>query len=406
MTATKGAVAMHRLLRNTTVVGALVGLLALLPIGPVAAEDGVTDKEIVIGAGMDLTGAVANWGVNIKAGMEAVFNRVNEAGGVHGRKIRLIAYDHVYQPPKAVTNAKRLVERDRVFIMMGHLGTPTTKAVKEYLEEKKVPNVFPSTAASIWTTSGPWHIGDLATYADQTWMIIDHLVKDKKLKKIASFYQDDEYGLDGHLAGKARLKQYDLAYVAEVDYKRADIDFSSQAAKLKESGAEAVILQAVYREPPRLAEQCHAIGYDPLFIGPSPIVVDKTIELGGKHVEGMVGVEVYPLPTEPGPFLDRYRADMKKYFPNLALDTTNLYGYQKAALFVEGLQRAGRDLTRQSLLKAIASIKDWDPGWGLKYSYGGDNRRVMSRVGRLVVVKDGKWTKIGDWKELQEGGRR
>jgi ABC-type branched-subunit amino acid transport system substrate-binding protein len=406
MTHTKGAVAMKRLLASAAVLSALVGLLVLVGSGPVGAEDGVTDKEIVVGAGMDLTGAVANWGVNIKSGIEAVFNRVNEAGGVHGRKIRLIAYDHVYQPPKAVTNAKRLVERDRVFVMMGHLGTPTTKAIKEYLEERRVPNIFPSTAASMWTTSGQWHIGDLATYADQTWMIIDHLVKQKKIKKIASFYQDDEYGLDGHLAGKARLKQHELAYIAEVDYKRADIDFSSQAAKLKESGAEAVILQAVYREPPRLAEQCHAIGYHPLFIGPSPIVVDKTIELGGKHVEGMMGVEVYPLPTEPGAFLDLYRADMKKYFPNLALDTTNLYGYQKAALFVEALQRAGRDLTRASLLKGIESIKDWDPGWGLKYSYGGDARRVMSRVGRLVVVKDGKWTKTSEWMELTEGGRR
>ena len=393
-------------MKRSRILAALVGLLALIPGAPMWAEDGVTDKEVLIGAGLDLTGAVANWGVNIKAGMESVFNRVNEAGGVHGRKIKLIAYDHVYQPPKAVTNAKRLVERDKVFVMMGHLGTPTTKAIKEYLEEKQVPNIFPATAASMWVTSGKWHVGDLATYADQTWMIIDYLVKERKIRKIASFYQDDEYGLDGHLAGKARLKQHDLAYTIEVDYKRADIDFSSQAAKLKESGAEAVILQAVYREPPRLAEQCHAIGYYPLFIGPSPIVVDKTIELGGKHVDGMMGVEVYPLPTEPGPFLDLYRADMKKYFPNLALDTTNLYGYQKAALFVEALQRTGRNLTRESVLKAIESIKDWDPGWGLKYSYGGDNRRVMSRVGRLVVVKDGKWTKKSEWIELQEGGRK
>jgi len=397
---------MKRLLGSVAALTALVGLVTVIAAAPARAEDGVTDKEIVIGAGLDLTGAVANWGVNIKSGMEAVFNRVNEAGGVHGRKIKLVAYDHVYQPPKAVINAKRLVERDHVFVMMGHLGTPTTKAIKDYLEEKQVPDIFPATAASIWTTSGKWHVGDLATYADQTWMIVDYLVKQRKIRKIASFYQDDEYGLDGHLAGKARLKQMDLTYVAEVDYKRADIDFSSQAAKLKESGAEAVILQAVYREPPRLAEQCHAIGYYPLFIGPSPIVVDKTIELGQKHVDGMMGVEVYPLPTEPGPFLDLYRADMKKYFPSLALDTTNLYGYQKAALFVEALQRTGRNLTRESLLKSIESIKDWDPGWGLKYSYGGDNRRVMSRVGRLVVVKDGKWTKVSDWIELQEGGRK
>jgi len=194
--------------------------------------------------------------------------------------------------------------------------------------------------------------------------------------------------------------------VAEVDYKRADIDFSSQAAKLKESGAEAVIVQAVYREPPRLAEQCHAIGYNPLFIGPSPIVLAKTIELGGKHVEGLMGVEVYPLPTEPGAFLDQYRADMAKYFPGLPIDTTNLYGYQKAALFVEAMQRAGRNLTRDSVLKAIETIKDWDPGWGLKYGYGGDNRRGMSNAGRLVVVKDGKWVKVSDWTELKEIGRR
>src|SRR4030095_15027862 len=96
--------------------------------------------------------------------------------------------------------------------------------------------------------------------------------------------QDDEYGLDGHLAGKTRLKQHELAYVAEVDYKRADIDFTSQPAKLKEPAAEAVILQAVYREPPRLSEQCHAIGYHPLFIGPPPIVVGKTRQLRGDHV--------------------------------------------------------------------------------------------------------------------------
>ena len=386
----------------------IVGLLVLLGgVAVCAAEDGVTDKEVVIGAGLDLTGAVANWGVNIKAGMDAVFSRVNAAGGVHGRKIRLIAYDHVYQPPKAVTNAKRLVERDKIFVMMGHLGTPTTKAVMDYLQDKQVPNIFPATLASIWTNSGKYHVGDLATYADQTGLIVDYLVKERKIRKIASFYQDDEYGLDGHLAGKARLKHtHDLAYVAEVDYKRADIDFSSQAAKLKESGADAVIVQAVYREPPRLAEQCHAIGYYPLFIGPSPIVLAKTIELGGKHVEGLMGVEVYPLPTEPGAFLDQYRADMAKYSPGLPIDTTNLYGYQKAALFVEAMQRAGRNLTRDSVLKAIESIKDWDPGWGLKYGYGGDKRRGMSNAGRLVIVKDGQWVKVSDWTELKEVGRK
>jgi branched-chain amino acid transport system substrate-binding protein len=100
----------------------IVLILMSSPRAVRAAEIGVTDKEIVVGAGVDLTGAVANWGVNIKAGMEAVFNRVNEAGGVYGRQIRLITYDHVYQPPKAVANAKRLVERDKVFIMMGHLA--------------------------------------------------------------------------------------------------------------------------------------------------------------------------------------------------------------------------------------------------------------------------------------------
>jgi branched-chain amino acid transport system substrate-binding protein len=384
----------------------IVLILVSNPRAVRAAEIGVTEKEIVVGAGVDLTGAVANWGVNIKAGMEAVFNRVNDAGGVHGRQIRLITYDHVYQPPKAVANAKRLVERDKVFIMMGHLGTPTTKAIMGYLEEHKVPNVFPATLASLWATSGKWHVGDVATYADQTWLIIDYLVKERKLTRIASFYQDDEYGLDGHLAGKARLQRYGLEYIAAVDYKRADIDFSSQAAKLKESGAEAVILQAVYREPPRLAEQCHAMGYTPLFIGPSPIVLDKTIELGGKHVEDVIGVEVWPPPTDPGPFLDQYRADMQKYAPHLPLDMTNLYGYQKAALFVEALQRTGRDLTRESLLQAITTIKDWDPGWGLKYSYGGDDRRVMSRAARLVMVQEGKWVRMSDWMELEEGGRR
>src|SRR5262245_23052061 len=143
--------------RRLDIVGVLAVLCAAFVLGasPAAhADDGITDKEVTVGAGLDLTGAVANWGVNIKAGMEAVFNRVNEAGGIHGRKIKLVSYDHVYQPPKAVINAKRLVERDKVFVMMGHLGTPTTKAIKDYLEEKQVHDIFPATAASIWTTSG------------------------------------------------------------------------------------------------------------------------------------------------------------------------------------------------------------------------------------------------------------
>jgi branched-chain amino acid transport system substrate-binding protein len=140
-------------------------------------------------------------------------------------------------------------------------------------------------------------------------------------------------------------------------------------------------------------------------IGVSAIVVNKTIELGGKHVEGVIGVEIYPLPTDLGPFLDQYRADMRKYFPGLALDTTNLYGYQKAALFVEALQRAGRNLTHESLLTAIESIKGWDPGWGLTYSYGGEDRRVMSRAARLVIVQDGRWTRLGNWLELDEMAR-
>src|SRR2546428_2454869 len=97
---------------------------------------------------------------------------------------------------------------------------------------------------------------------------------------------------------------------------------------------------------------------------------------------------------------------MAKYAPGLPIDTTNLYGYQKAALFVEAMQRAGRNLTRDSLLKAIESIKDWDPGWGLKYTYGGDNRRGMSNAGRLVVVKGGKMKKMGEWVELKGDGRR
>ena len=142
---------MERFRRCYAVLAACISLILLSsPLVAWAAEVGVTDKEILVGAGMDLTGAVANWGVNIKAGMEAVFNRVNEAGGVHGRKIKLITYDHVYQPPKAVANAKRLVERDKVFIMMGHLGTPTTKAIMGYLEEQKVPNIY-------WRNTGSQH---------------------------------------------------------------------------------------------------------------------------------------------------------------------------------------------------------------------------------------------------------
>ena len=174
-----------------------------------------------------------------------------------------------------------------------------------------------------------------------------------------------------------------LNYVAEVDYKRADIDFSSQAAKLKETGAEAVILQAVYREPPRLAEQSHAIGYNPVFIGPSPIVVEKTIELGGKHVEGMIGIEVYPLPSDPGALRTPIPGGYAKVFSQSGPGYHQpVWVTRKPLRIAEALQRAGRELTRDSLLQAITTIKDWNSAWGLKYNYAGDDRRVMTRSAR------------------------
>ena len=149
-----------------------------------------------------------------------------------------------------------------------------------------------------------------------------------------------------------------------MDYKRADIDFSSQAAKLKESGAEAVILQAVYREPPRLAEQCHAIGYNPLFIGPSPIVLDKTIELGGKHVEGVMGVEVYPLRPSParswtstGPTC---RSTSRTWPWTRRISTAT----RRPPCSSKPCSAPGKNLTRDSLFKAIEYDQGLGPGLG------------------------------------------
>src|SRR6187549_2718674 len=221
-----------------------LALLALGATGAMAqnANQGVSKGEIVIGSIQDLSGPIAGFGKQVRLGMLLRVDEINEQGGINGRKIKLIVEDSAYDPKKAVLAAQKLVNQDKIFAMVGHIGTAQNMAAMPVQFEKNVINFFPVTAAR--EMYEPFHklkYSFAATYYDQMKAAVPKLVKEKNAKKVCSMYQDDEFGLEVQRGADDGLKTIGMTMVEKTSYKRGATDFSSQVAKLKSSGCDAVV---------------------------------------------------------------------------------------------------------------------------------------------------------------------
>ena len=211
----------------------LLLLLAVVLVAPrVAAEPGVTDTEIVVGGSNSFSGPLAYTGEQItKFGVDLYFKVVNDAGGIHGRKVRAVYYDDGYRPQDAVANTKKLVEQDNVFAIIIPQGSPPVVATLEYLEQQKVPMLFPYQSSPV--TRGRRYVFQGMTLSDRSSrMMIDYLAGTRKFKKFAALYQDDEYGKSFLAAFEKDLGRYGLKLTATEWIKRGVTDVSAQIAKL------------------------------------------------------------------------------------------------------------------------------------------------------------------------------
>ncbi|MBW2180169.1 MAG: ABC transporter substrate-binding protein, partial [Deltaproteobacteria bacterium] len=225
-------------------------------------EVGITDTEIIIGSHQDLSGPIAGWGTQVKMGMEMRVKEINDAGGIHGRKIRLIVEDNAYDPKKAIMVTNKMIEKDKVFCFIGNMGSPTAGASKPIISKKKIPQMMPLTAASLFFEPyDRYSFGGFVPYYDQARALTKYFVEKKGKKMVGIMYQDDEMGAIMLKGVKDQLAEMDMELTAAESYKRGATDFSTQIAKLKKADCDFVVLATVIRETVGALKEAHKLGW-------------------------------------------------------------------------------------------------------------------------------------------------
>lgn len=376
---------MHITLKIRTKKAIFMKLLKILSICSVAAfatvpalaESGVTDTSILLGTSNAQSGPAAALGTGVSEGIKVYFDKVNAAGGVHGRTISVKNYDDGYEPKKAIRNTQNLIKKDDVFALIGYVGTPTAKAVVPITNRAKIPFFAPFTGAGFLRTPVKENIFNLrASYNDETGAIVDNLVA-KGQKKIGLFMQNDSYGKAGQSGVLAGLSKHGLELNGLGTYERNTVDVDAAVAKLKEANPDAVVMVGAYKACAAFMKAAHAAGFKPTFINISFVGTSALIKESGAAGEGSFVSQVVPNPfTSDLEIVKQYRADMSA--AGKSPEFTSLEGYVQAAVFVKALKKAGKDLTRDSLKAALNSLS-YDLG-GLKVAFSKDDHQALKKV--------------------------
>jgi branched-chain amino acid transport system substrate-binding protein len=381
--------------------GVLVGVLALAGAAMAQRTEtrGVTPTEIVLGMHTDLSGPAATYGVSSSNAVKMRFDEINEKGGIHGRKIKLIIEDTQYQVPRAVQAGAKLINRDRIFAMVAGLGTPMNNALFKDQLDAGVPNLFPLSAAR--SMFEPFHklkFYGAATYVDQVRAGISYFVTKKGKKAVCAMYQDTDFGkevLDGIQLQAEKMK---IKLAETTTHKPTDQDFTAQITKLKAAGCDLVVLGTIVRDSIVPYSTARKIGWtDVDFLGSAASYDLFVAAAQGGVTEGLYAMGLTDMPYRDtlGPaaqaWFDRYK-DRYKVEPNIGA----VYGHVAADLTAVALDKAGASLSLDSFVKAMESIKSYrDIFNGPEASFGPDKHQGASSS-FLAVVKGGRWVRLTD----------
>ncbi|NKB69213.1 MAG: ABC transporter substrate-binding protein [Candidatus Latescibacteria bacterium] len=341
---------------------------------PATAEDvpGVTDDQIRIGTIADLTGPAAFAGQETSAGARLYLQHINAQGGIHGRTIDLKVEDDGYSPPRTVAAFRKLVDRDRIFCFVGNTGTPTTTASFPFIEHARIPVVAPiSFASTMHTPVKRYVFATDPSYDIQAWLIVQHILASEEgtALRLATLYQDDAMGRDGLKGLRQAAAHYGLSIVAEETYKSGAVDFSSQVLNLRRAEPTHVVFFTIYREAAAVLKEAQTTDWQPRFIGFSPAADDKIVELAGAAAAGYEALQSIDL-QGTNPQIRQYHDLLQQYTPKRQARFYHAWGYWSAQILVEGLQRAGRHLTREKLVAALETFENWNQSVGPPLTYG------------------------------------
>ncbi len=372
-----------------------LAVLLILVLGVVGllAEDGVYPDKVVIGSFQALSGPYAVIGQGMTKGMKAYFNWINEQGGIYGRKIKLIVADDQLNPSKTVVEVKRLVEEDKVFAIVGGLGTYGCLAVMDYLNSKGIPFVYQGSGSSKLSHPPKKYVFPVQPdYLLEGQLIAKFLMEKQGIKDVAVIYMNNDVGKEGLTGIKKRLTP-----TLEIPYNPLETDYSSLALKVMDKNPRAVVIYGFITDTLRWIKTLKDYGYDGLIVTIYPNADPAFVKLGGKYVEGVIVTGWVPIPSKDNP---EYTKDYQKFveiyqktYPNEIPSSYAVAGFIAAEVFTEALRRAGKDLTREGLVKALESFNHWNGIMAKDITYGPNRRRGKSSM-YFIKIENGLFAPI------------
>ena len=390
---------------------ALLGLAVAAVTGSAALaqkkyDTGASDTEIKIGNIVPYSGPASAYGVVGKA-MAAVFKKVNDDGGINGRKITFVSYDDAYSPPKAVEQARKLVESDEVLLLFGTLGTASNTAIQKYLNAKKVPQLFVATGATKWNDpkTFPWTMGWLPSYQSESRIYAKYLLKEKPAAKVAVLYQNDDMGKDYLKGLKDGFASDPSRIVAEESYEVAEPTIDSHVVRLKSSSPDVIIFFTTPKFGAQAIKKVGEMNWKPVTIVSNVSASTATVmqPAGLENAQGVISAAYAKDASDPqwkdDSGMKAFDQLIAKYMPDTnRVDSSAMTGYNMATTMVEVLRRCGDDLTRANVMKQAASLQQFAQGGllpGVTLTTGPADFQPIEQL-QLMQFKGERWQLFGD----------
>ncbi len=374
----------------------LRGLMLLaLTLPAEAGEVGVMPDRIVFGQAAALSGPSSALGQKMRQGILAAFAEVNAKGGIHGRSLQLVSRDDGYDPDRSVLQTVKLLHEDKVFALIGAVGTPTSLVTVPIAKEERVPFIGPFTGAGFLREKDLDNVVNIrASYSAEAEAWVKHLTEDRHIKRIAIFYQDDSYGRDGLAGVKLALEKRGMELAAEATYERNTKAVGMAMRVLKRAEPEAVVMVGTYVPCAEFIKLARESGFAPVFVNISFVGADALAQELGRDGDGVIVSQVVPFPWDTSvKVVADYQAAEKAIDPGLPPDFVSLEGYICGRLAAAALDMAGPNPTRAEMLRVINDVGQFDIS-GDRLTVGHKMRNSSARVFLTLIQPDGTFKPI------------
>ncbi|MCY4624117.1 MAG: ABC transporter substrate-binding protein [Chloroflexi bacterium] len=365
-----------------------------------AGVPGVAPNRIHFGQSADFSGSAAALGQNMRIGIQAAFNEVNDQGGINGRRMELSNLDDLYTPEKAVINTIRLIEELEVFALIGAVGTPTSRAAVPVAQEAGVPYIAPFTGAEFLRDPQLENVLNLrSSYFQETEEMVERLTTDLGITRISILYQDDSFGRAGLQGVLNAMEKRDMELASIGLYQRLTTAVKAALLDIRQGDPQAVIIIGAYQPAAALIKWARHLGMDPVFIAVSFVGSNALAESLGSGGEDVFITQVVPFPSDASlPITQEYLRALERYFPNREPGFVSFEGYLAGRLAIEGVKRCGEDITRECFLESLRDGEPIDLG-GFHVQYGQGDNQGSDRVFITRIDENGEFQPVTNMRD-------